>query len=119
MLGRDSYATRREYHTNFGVTDSSETRVQTKYIPAGGAAGARGAADHLWGGHWRAVILVGRLASVIGHGDAIVTSLDQEAFRPDLIGKQRPTRHHQVQGDGKSTNRALMSRSTPFHADIL
>lgn len=42
------------------------------HSPAGRAAGARGAAYHLGGGHGRAVVLVGLLAVAVRYGDAVV-----------------------------------------------
>lgn len=79
---------------------------ETKHLPAGRAAGTRGTANHPWGGHWRAVVFVGRLAGIVGHGDAVVAPLHQEALRPDLIHDQPPARHEEKVDHGFLTRGA-------------
>lgn len=64
------------------------------------------------------MVLVGRLAGVVGHGDAIVAPFHQEAFRPDLIDRQRRTRHP-ARGEGQSTNSTIFLEKHTFHTGIL
>lgn len=68
---------------------------ETKHLPTGRAAGTRGSADHLWGGHWRAVVFVGGLAGIARYGDAVVAPLHQDTLRPDLNRPHPAARHEQ------------------------